>query len=92
MSDTEIINITIAGETYVKYKEAYESIQSKKHAIDFQNENFFSYGWTFYTEEEALNEMAEKYKFMFLKVTEQYNKHIYELEEEISKLKQIPDN
>ena len=88
----KIINITIDGETYLKYKQAYEGIKANKHAIDFGNIGFNSYGWTFYTEDAALIEMAELYKFIQFKHLEQYESYIAKRDKQIEELKnQIAD-
>lgn len=83
----KIINITIDGETYLKYKKAYEETQAKKVAIDFGNKSFYSYGWTFYTEVEAIVNMAREYEFIQSKHLEQYQKEITALKNQIEKLK-----
>lgn len=82
----EIINVTIDGDTYRKFKETFESVQQKKHAIDFDNAKFNSYGWTFYTEDMALNIMADKYKLMLYKHDEQVLNKIITQERKIKEL------
>jgi hypothetical protein len=63
----KILNVTINGETHQIYKELFDKIVEGKHAIDFENKSFYSYGWTLYTKEEALIEMAKRYEFMLFK-------------------------
>jgi len=82
----EIINVTIDGDTYRKFKETFDGVKQKKHPIDFDHEQFYSYGWTFYTEDEALNRMANKYEFMLFKHDEQVRNTISNQERKIKEL------
>jgi hypothetical protein len=82
---SEIISITIDGKTYEKYKKAYETIQKNKVGIDFGACPAFSYSWTIYSKDEALEEMAKKYQFIEFKQNEYYKC-------ELAKLKKIIEN
>jgi hypothetical protein len=83
----EIISVTIDGETYRRLKETYEGVQNKQHPINFDYSCFYCYGWTFYTKDNALIKMAEKYQFMLYKTREQFEAENYKLKQSIEKLK-----
>lgn len=94
----EILSVTIDGETYREWKHAVESIEAKKHPIVFEGYGFHRYEWRMYTNDEALNKMAERYKFMLYKHDEENARNVYALEQKIERLnatiedlkKQIP--
>lgn len=83
----KIVNITIDGKTYIEYKKAYDGVKENKIAIDFGNNSFYSYGWTFYAKDEAVLKMAKEFEFIQLKHIEQYNSKILLLEDKIKELK-----
>jgi len=83
----EIINITIDGKTYEKYKKAYETLQKNKIGIDFKSCPAFSYSWTIYSKDEAIEEMAKKYQFIEFKQNENYKCELAKLKAIIEKLK-----
>lgn len=75
----QLINVTIDGETYLKYKECYESIKSGKVAISFTSQ----YEWNFFTEHEALIEMANQFQFIVYKVKEGYREQLFKIEKQL---------
>lgn len=81
--DKELITVTISGETYNKYKNAYDQLQKGLIPIKFGRESLFNYEWHFYTKDQALKRMAEEYEFMNYKHTEQLMNQNRLLREEI---------
>ena len=74
-----LINVTIDGETYLKYKQCYEAVQSRKVAIGFTSQ----YEWSFFTEHEALIEMADQFKFIVYKIEESYKGQLFRIEKQL---------
>lgn len=86
---SEFINVTISGEMYDKLKHTYDEVQKKKHSIDFMFNGDRSYGWDFYTDDQALNAMAEKYKFMIYKHEELLRSDMHKLKKKVEELELI---
>jgi hypothetical protein len=84
----EIISVTIDGESYRELKRAFSSIADKKSVIDFGGGDFYHYNWNLYTEDEALKEMAKKYKSMLDEFTKEKSRYIEILERDIKNLKE----
>lgn len=82
----EIISVTIDGDTYRKYKNTYDNVRKKLHAISFGRDNLINYDWLFYTKQQALIEMAQEYEMLNYKHTEQLRIEKKRLEEKIKYL------
>jgi len=88
----EIISVTIDGESYRELKRAFSSIADKKSVIDFGGYGFESFNWDLYTEDEALKEMAKKYRSMVDEFTKAKSNYIKRLEQDNKDLrKQIEE-
>lgn len=85
----EIINVTIDGDTYRRLKAIEENVFKKgEFILDFGNDSFYHYQWTFYSRDEALEKMAKEYEFMKYKHCEQLQGEMYKLKEKIKELEE----
>ena len=82
----EILNVTISGETYTHWKQTVDGIRENKHAIKF--EGYGNYEWIMYTNDEALNAMAERYRFMIMKHDESFIGEVKELRDKVKPLEE----
>jgi len=82
-----ITSLTIDIEVYKKYKDAFDNIKNKRHAINFDGKSLPNYQWVFYTKSEALNEMAWKYKTQRHHYENRYIIDTNKLKDEIKELK-----